>query len=113
MKCAVDGYENRKWRKGMINGGRNGMMKTKLYKYLQIKDCIEKESFVLWNRSVVSVWIKLRSGVLGLAIERGRYANVLREDRVCEWCDAGVCEDEIHFVLDCAAWKNDRTCIWG
>ena len=35
-----------------------------------------------------------------LAIEKGRYANVVRKDRICPLCKNGV-EDEMHFLFFC------------
>ena len=35
-----------------------------------------------------------------LEIEKGRYYNIPRENRVC-LCKAGKVEDELHLFLDC------------
>ena len=37
-----------------------------------------------------------------LQIERGRYANIAREDRKCRTC--GVAEDELHFLNECTRY---------
>ena len=42
---------------------------------------------------------RLRISAHDLQIERGRYANIAREDRKCRKC--GVVEDELHFLNDC------------
>ena len=41
----------------------------------------------------------------GLAIERGRYTNINREDRTCEYCIMKVVENEYYFLL---VWPKYR-----
>ena len=50
-----------------------------------------------------------------LEIERGRYRinKPPREERVCTTCDQGVTEDEKHFILDCPAYHDLRSNIFG
>jgi hypothetical protein len=43
-----------------------------------------------------------------LGIEKGRHNNKPREERVCKACDGEAIEDEEHFILDCAAYKDIR-----
>ena len=45
---------------------------------------------------------RLRISAHELQIERGRYANIAREDRKCRTC--GVVEDELHFLNDCTRY---------
>ena len=48
-----------------------------------------------------------------LKIERGRYNNVPREERLCEYCDSQEIEDEYHFALSCnyyEKYRNDLVC---
>ena len=45
---------------------------------------------------------RLRISAHDLQIERGRYANMAREDRKCRTC--GVVEDELHFLNDCTRY---------
>ena len=45
---------------------------------------------------------RLRISAHDLQIERGRYANIAREDRKCRTC--GVVEDELHFLNDCTRY---------
>jgi len=40
-----------------------------------------------------------------LEIERGRYNNVNREDRVCKLCGNGI-EHEVHFLLICPSLQH-------
>ena len=40
-----------------------------------------------------------------LEIERGRYTNVPREDRICKVCNSSFVENEYHFLLVCPAYR--------
>ena len=46
---------------------------------------------------------KLRLGVLPIRLETGRYERPILppELRICQQCNLGVAEDEIHFTLEC------------
>ena len=44
---------------------------------------------------------KFRISCHKLRIECGRYQNITREERICEFCESGEIEDEYHFVLSC------------
>ena len=48
------------------------------------------------------VLCRLRISAHDLQIERGRYANIAREDRKCRTC--GVVEDKLHFRNDCTRY---------
>ena len=54
--------------------------------------------------------MRLRTGAHHLAIETGRWSrpSVPREDRKCLYCDAGVVEDELHFLFECQAYEHIR-----
>ena len=43
-----------------------------------------------------------------LYIEKGRYSNINREQRVCQVCDLNTVEDEFHFLLVCPAYSALR-----
>jgi hypothetical protein len=43
-----------------------------------------------------------------LNVESGRYHNVPRKQRLCEFCDMGEVEDECHFALFYKYYTNDR-----
>ena len=43
---------------------------------------------------------KLRTSSHGLEIERGRYNNIEKDQRICKLCKTDI-ETEIHFVLKC------------
>ena len=43
-----------------------------------------------------------------LAIETGRYNNVDKESRTCEYCSMGKVESEEHFLLECPLYQDTR-----
>ena len=43
-----------------------------------------------------------------LEIERGRYIDKLREERICKACDTETVEDEEHFLTQCPAYNETR-----
>lgn len=59
---------------------------------------------VLRDQRAVRVVAQLRMGAHRLAIETGRWVKprkVPRAERVCRVCNAGVVEDEVHFLFEC------------
>ena len=51
---------------------------------------------------------KFRLSSHSLAIERGRFENVPRENRICRYCNLQVVESEYHFLLVCPLYKDLR-----
>ena len=43
-----------------------------------------------------------------LEIERGRYSNVDRDDRICLLCNSNQIENEYHFLLTCPFYRDLR-----
>ena len=63
---------------------------------------------------------KLRMGVAPLRIELGRYKRsdsgergIPVESRICQCCNARRVEDEVHFVVECAAFAKERRRLWA
>ena len=50
---------------------------------------------------------KLRISSHHLQIEKGRYQGVPPDQRLCQKCDSGEVENEIHFLFKCSHY--DRT----
>ena len=44
---------------------------------------------------------KFRLSAHSLNIEKGRYNNTNRRDRICNLCNSSDIEDEFHFILKC------------
>ena len=51
---------------------------------------------------------KLRLSSHMLKIETGRYTNIPRHERKCEFCTKNDIEDEFHFVLICPLYNDLR-----
>ncbi len=60
------------------------------------------------ERNVRNLVAKLKSGLLPLRLEMGHYKGMNREDRICQVCDKGEMEDEIHFLFRCKPLKHTR-----
>ena len=62
----------------------------------------------LKNRSDRSSLCKLRVSAHNLAIERGRYLKMPRDQRICEICKSGEIENEQHMLLHCSGYSSIR-----
>ena len=78
--------------------------------YNNIQSCYGKEAYVsiLNVRKFRHCFAQFRTGVHGLEIERGRYNNTPRYDRVCKMCSLNEVEDEMHFILVCPVYADLR-----
>ena len=83
----------------------------KLRTYITFKDnfCIEPYVQINMNRKYRSVLAQLRSGILPLEIECGRWKGLEVNERICRVCNQNVVEDEHHFVLDCPLYDDERS----
>ena len=88
--------------------------KPKLRTYLMFKTeyGIEKYLKLPISRSKRSLLAQLRVGILPLKIETGRYTNVPKEERMCDFCPNAV-EDELHFVFDCNIYNVIRNQLFA
>ena len=51
---------------------------------------------------------QLRTGILLLSIETGRYYRIALENRICLLCYLNKIEDEIHIICECKAYSHMR-----
>ena len=86
---------------------------SKLHIYRFIKTTYDQERYldVLNLRKFRHSYAQFRTGVHDLEIERGRYRNVPRNERICKVCSDNKVEDEFHFILQCVAYSDIRTCF--
>ena len=114
VRSMVMRREERRWRELMWGGGRNGMALTTLERYARIKTALRSEWFLGRSRVWVSRWVRMRGGVQGLEVVKGRRRTpqVRREERVCRFCEGGEVEDEEHFWMRCPGWSERRGELW-
>ena len=77
--------------------------KDKLRYYNMYKYSREKEEYLSFNitRYQRSLMAQFRLGIIPLEIEVGRFRNIPLANRICQMCNSGVVEDEIHFLCEC------------
>ncbi len=51
----------------------------------------------------------LRHSTAALRIETGKYERLPVEQRVCDVCDSDNVKDEMHFLISCNAFTQERT----
>ena len=103
-------------------GSRWGRGGNKLRTYALFKREVGLEPY-LWrvpNSTHRGLIAKLRMGVAPLRIELGRYERtdsgergIPVESRICQCCIARRVEDEVHFVVECAAFAHERRRLWA
>ena len=81
---------------------------SKLYFYNKKTENYELQPYLTLkiNKKHVVAMCKLRISAHDLMIEKGRYTNVQRQDRLCNYCDE--VEDEYHFLDRCIMYKKQR-----
>ena len=60
------------------------------------------------SRKARSLISQIRLGILPLEIEVGRFRGVSPEDRLCQNCNMGVVESEVHFICECPLYNDLR-----
>ena len=55
------------------------------------------------------IFTRFRISAHRLRIELGRCQGTLRQDRICLHCSSGEVEDEIHYLLNCEKFKDERS----
>ena len=88
--------------------------KPKLRTYRKFKNEIMIEKYVfIDNRKRRSLMTQIRLGILPLNIEMGRFRNQPVEERICQMCEYNLVEDEMHFILNCPAYEDNRTQLYN
>ena len=76
------------------------------------KDAIYLEPYLLLtnSREHRSAFTKLRISAHSLHIEKGRVQNNYKpvNQRICYYCNDGTVESEVHFLLYCKLYENER-----
>lgn len=86
------------------------MAKPKLRTYIQIKVQFKTEFYVGANltRNQRSLIAQLRTGILPLTLETGRFVQIPEEERLCRLCELGEVESESIFLLYCTLYDEFR-----
>ena len=84
--------------------------KTKLRTFLEVYDPDHPRAIVesLLPRNQRSLVAKLKTGVLPLKLETGRWKDSPLEHRLCIVCDDKKLENEYHFLVHCTAYDEIR-----
>ncbi len=84
--------------------------KTKLRTFVQIHDYESTKILVNANldRRKRSLVAKYKAGVFPIRLETGRYKGLKEEKRLCQVCDCGAVENEIHFTFHCKPLQTVR-----
>ena len=91
------------WRQKMINS-------SKLSFFRNFKNEYKTEEYLslIQNPTVRRTFSQYRISNHKLQIERGRYENIPREERICKLCDSGEVENEFHFAATCQKYQHLR-----
>ena len=95
-----------------LHNDRNLLNGNKLRTFREYKSFLSVSPYVntVKNRTYRKVYSNFRSGSLPLAIETGRYAKPIipLEQRLCNFCNENMVEDETHFILHCDLYSDIR-----
>lgn len=89
------------------------LRQSKMSTYNTIKQsfCYENYLTIVKNKEHREAMTRMRTSSHKLMIEKGRYLNIPRNNRLCTKCSLGVVEDEEHALLVCPAHELIRTTI--
>ena len=92
------------WRHA-VDSNQDGKLKfySKMKKEFQVEKYLSIPTFA--DRQRIT---KLLCSNHNLEIEKGRHTNTPRGERKCTMCQLDVIEDEVHFLIECPAYKTLR-----
>jgi hypothetical protein len=108
-KDVFHNLDKNKWSQSLWND-KNNANGNKLRTYRLFKNELTEEAYLNLNipRFQRSAYVKLRCGVLPLAIETGRYNRTPLQDRLCKLCNMQSVESETHFLIECPLYTDLR-----
>ena len=87
-----------------------------LRQYSKFKAQFETESYItkLNNIKYIKALARFRTSSHRLRIETARHAaNIIPvEERKCEFCNCNDIEDELHFLVKCHLYQQERRCLY-
>ena len=92
----------------------SGMPKLRTYVKIKKSDyCQEPTLLKTLSTKKRAALSKLRSGTFPIEIEKGRHRQLPVERRICKLCTKQAIEDEIHFVIKCPAYDQERQTMFN
>ncbi|XP_056020221.1 uncharacterized protein LOC130054426 [Ostrea edulis] len=94
---------------------RNKLIDGKLCTYFKLKEHFGFENYLnkIKNFDIRRSICKLRISAHKLMIEVGRYSGITRNERICSKCNSGLLGDEIHFLIKCEKFADERKSFCG
>ena len=94
------------------NISENAKNQGKLRTYFKFKSIFKREFYLnaITDIELRQSFTRFRISSHDLEIERGRYRNIKKENRLCSRCSDNCVEDELHFLLHCSKYKSKRDC---
>ena len=77
------------------------------------RDSNEYAIVVFSKNATIKIMTRFRVSNHRLPVELLRYTGIDREQRVCHKCNENVIGDEIHYLLFCPYFKNQRQSLIG
>jgi hypothetical protein len=104
---------NRQIKEGFLKLWKNQMKqysegKLRTYTTFKVHFGFENYLSVIGNFEHGRCLTRLRISAHCLHIETGRYQGIPPHQRLCGQCDSGEVEDEIHFLLCCSNFREER-----
>ena len=108
--CKIKQYINVMKQKYISHWNQTLQNSQKLSFYNTIKNNYSPSTYLDLTRKnpLRKTLVKLRISCHKLRIETGRYDNIPRNERICNFCNCNKIEDETHFLLDCPAYSQVR-----
>ena len=98
------------WYKELWDDSKNPRNGNKLRFYRRFKSNLLPEQYVksFMPRYMRRVMAMLRCGSMPLCVETGRFNNTPLCERICNMCNNGNVEDEMHFLFECDVYSDLR-----
>ena len=100
------------WNLDIYNDNKPGNSSNKLRTFRKFKSDISLEPYLLLLReNSRKTLTRLRISAHNLGVETGRHhrpSPIPLNERLCTLCDEGSLDDELHLIMTCSKFKNER-----
>jgi hypothetical protein len=112
--CVLDDVDLKLKENNKMCWEREVMQYSKLRTYVTFKTQCKQEKYLAMGltRRQRSLYAQFRLGVLPIRLETGRFRGEKEEDRICTLCNSGDVENEMHFLLKCLLYENERCVLF-